>query len=357
MSANTPVRTVTEADFRPDWTPADKLRFCLNYATLAPSSHNSQPWVFRVLNDVVELYADRNRALRVVDPHDRELTISCGAALHHLRTAVRFFGHAEQTTVVPDPHHPDLLAAVKLGEPRPHDAHDVTLFRAMTDRRTNRGPYKPDPIPLDVLSRVLHPDDPHGVWLHWWDTPKDKHRLAELVGKGDKLQFSDPAFRDELAHWLRSNWTERGDGMPGSSQGVGLVESYVGPWVVRTFDVGDGTAAKDARLADGSPVLLAIGTDTDARERLLAAGQALSRVLLLAQSYGLAASYLNQPIEVPELRPEVAALTGRAGFPQLLLRLGYPTSLPPLTPRRRLEEVLQRLHLPGAGESPPREEL
>lgn len=350
MSANQPVRTAREADFRPDWTPADKLRFCLNFATLAPSGHNSQPWLFRVLNDVVELYADRNHALRVVDPHDRELTISCGAALHHLRTAVRFFGHAEHTTLLPDPHQPDWLATVKMGDARPHDHHDVLMFRAMPDRRTNRGAYKPDPIPTDVLSRVIHLDDPHGVWVHWWDTPHDKHRVAELVGRGDKIQFADPAFRDELAHWLRSNWTERGDGMPGFSQGLGLVESYVGPWVVRTFDVGDGTAARDARLADGSPVLLVIGTDADTREQWLAAGQALSRLLLVAQSYGLAASYLNQPIEVPELRPELTMLTGRNfGVPQLLLRLGYPTSVPPLTPRRRLEDDLQRLHLPGMG--------
>ena len=349
MSANQPVRTVSEADFRPDWTPAEKLQFCLNFATLAPSSHNTQPWLFRVLNDTVELYADRNHALRVVDPHDRELTISCGAALHHLRTAVRFFGHAEQTTLIPDPHHPDLLATVKLGEAKPHDYHDVLLFRAMPDRRTNRGPFKPDPIPTDALSKVLQLEDTHthSVWVHWWDLPNEKHRVVELVGLADKTQFADDAFRTELAHWLRSNLTEAGDGIPGYSQGLGVVESYVGPWVVRTFDVGDGTAAKDEKLADGSPLLVLIGTDTDTRAAWLAAGQALSRMLLVAQSYGLAASYLNQPIEVPEVRPTVAGLAGRTGFPQLLLRLGYPTTVPPLTPRRRLEDVMQRLHLPG----------
>lgn len=347
MSANQPVRTVSEADFRPDWPPAEKLRFCLNFATLAPSSHNSQPWLFRVLNDTVELYADRNHALRVVDPHDRELAISCGAALHHLRTAIRFFGHAEHTTILSDPHQPDLLATVKLGEIQPHDYHDVLLFRAMSDRRTNRGAYKPDQIPTDVLSKVLHLDDAHGVWVHWWELPNEKHRVAELVGAGDKAQFADDAFRAELAHWLRSNLTEAGDGIPGYSQGLGVVESYVGPWVVRTFDLGDGTAAKDERLADGSPLLVLVGTDTDTRAEWLATGQALSRLLLLAQSYGLAASYLNQPIEVPELRPAVAGLAGRTSFPQLLLRLGYPTSVPSHTPRRRLEDVMQRLHLPG----------
>ena len=71
--------------------------------------------------------------------------------------------------------------------------------------------------------------------------------------------------------------------------------------------------------------------------------------LCKAAAGGLAVSYLNQPIEVPEVRPAVAGLAGRVGFPQLLLRLGVPTGVPPLTPRRRLEDVLQRLHLPGMG--------
>ena len=109
----------TESDFRQDWPPADKLRFFLNYAVLAPSSHNTQPWLFRVVDDTAELYADRNRALRVVDPDDRELVISCGAALHHLRTAVRYFGHDDETGIASDGH-PDLLATVRLGRPHRH---------------------------------------------------------------------------------------------------------------------------------------------------------------------------------------------------------------------------------------------
>src|SRR6056297_3363168 len=72
----------------------DQLRFLLGYAIQAPSGHNSQPWLFRLRDDAVELYADRRRALPVVDPQDRELTMSCGAALDHLAVAARYFGPA-----------------------------------------------------------------------------------------------------------------------------------------------------------------------------------------------------------------------------------------------------------------------
>ncbi|NOT32243.1 MAG: hypothetical protein HOP15_17495 [Planctomycetes bacterium] len=51
----------------------------LELATRAPSSHNTQPWLFRARGDSIELHADRTRALPINDPHDRELTIRCGA--------------------------------------------------------------------------------------------------------------------------------------------------------------------------------------------------------------------------------------------------------------------------------------
>ena len=71
-------------------TPREILRDAVRGAVRAPSSHNTQPWLFRLVgDDALELYADRTRALPVVDPRDRELTISCGAALFHVRAALR----------------------------------------------------------------------------------------------------------------------------------------------------------------------------------------------------------------------------------------------------------------------------
>ena len=83
----------SESQFPKEGTKTEQLKFLLNYAILAPSSHNTQPWLFKIVGDkIVELYADRTRALALVDPVDRALTISCGAALSHLLIAIRHFG-------------------------------------------------------------------------------------------------------------------------------------------------------------------------------------------------------------------------------------------------------------------------
>ena len=109
--------------------------------------------------------------------------------------------------------------------------------------------------------------------------------------------------------------------------------------MIRTFDTGKGQAAKDQQLAEGSPVLAILGTEGDTPPEWLANGQGLAKVLLRARAEGVWASFLNQPIEVPELRLRLGDAIGQSGFPQLLLRMGYGSDVRP-TPRRPAEEVL-----------------
>ena len=77
--------SVSVEDFPAAGTPVEQMEFLLNYAVLAPSNHNTQPWLFEIHGEAIHLFADRTRALPMTDPEDRELIISCGAALLHLR--------------------------------------------------------------------------------------------------------------------------------------------------------------------------------------------------------------------------------------------------------------------------------
>src|SRR5690606_33728187 len=109
---------VSEAGFPRQGSSLEQLRYLLNYAVVAPSGHNTQPWLFRSIGDGVELFADRTRALPIVDPEDRELTISCGAALCQLRLAIAHFGFADVVELFPDAAQDCLLARVALGDAR-----------------------------------------------------------------------------------------------------------------------------------------------------------------------------------------------------------------------------------------------
>jgi hypothetical protein len=92
---------ISEAEFPRQGSLSEQLHHLLNYAVVAPSGHNTQPWLFRLTSDGVELFADRTRALPIVDPEDRELTISCGAALCQLRLTIRHFGFTDVVELLP----------------------------------------------------------------------------------------------------------------------------------------------------------------------------------------------------------------------------------------------------------------
>ncbi len=277
----------------------------------------------------------------VVDPDDRELVMSCGAALLHLRIAASHFGYEPVVSVLPEPDVPDLLARLSLGDPIEPSADDHALFYAIPHRRTNRRRFEHRDLPRSLLVALKEQASAEGARLQVVETAKQRDILADLVAAGDRIQGSDRRFRRELAAWLHPNRERTRDGIPGYALGIGDLLSHTLPFIIRTFDWGRGQAARDRQVVEGSPVLAILATHRDTPRDWIQAGQALARVLLRATADGVAASFLNQPIEVGELRPSVRELLSHPGYPQLLLRMGYGPEAPS-TPRRPTEEVLLR---------------
>jgi hypothetical protein len=75
---------------------------------LLSSSHNSQPWQFKIPGDGLLLIRDRSRSLPVVDPYDVTI-ISCGAALFNIRVALAHVGISARFDVLLDLLDEDLL--------------------------------------------------------------------------------------------------------------------------------------------------------------------------------------------------------------------------------------------------------
>ncbi|RKU05270.1 nitroreductase [Burkholderia sp. Nafp2/4-1b] len=316
------------------------LRSLLGYAVLAPSSHNSQPWRFLVNGTTISVCADRIRALPVVDPFDRELIISCGAALLNLRVALNHAGLAHTISTFPSEVDPDLLALVRICDDGYSDASLGELFDAIPERVTTRAPFESTAVPDAIQQSLIAAGVAEGADVACVDSITHRARVAELVAEADRQQFADPRFRRELASWIDPR--RHVDGMPAFAAGVPALLDFAAPVVttaVRTFDLGNGLAALHHQLVGASPLVICIATVRDDREAWLAAGQALERILLVATRVGYTASYLNQPIETAGLRAHLCHMLGLRGEPQLLLRVGRGPHTPH-SPRRPLDEVI-----------------
>ena len=342
MFLKTDIWNVQDTQFPVIGTLEEKLKFVLNYAILAPSSHNTQPWLFKIDSGVIYFYADRSRILPIADPDGRELIISCGAALFNLRIALHHFGYAGKIKTFPDSTDPDLLATIELGDPIQEATDEKLLFQAIQKRHTNRHDYQDWDVPETLLKSLQKDAISEGAILQVVKSDIARANIAELVAQGDHLQMADANFRNELATWVRPSTSKSHDGLPIYTHGIDEHWEFATPLfalVLRTLDMGQSVAERSRKLLQSSPAIVVLSTKFDKPADWLAAGQALQRVLLRSQVIKLFASFLNQPVQVPELRSQLSKLLGDKGYPQVVLRLGFGLEAKP-TPRRTVDEVI-----------------
>jgi hypothetical protein len=330
-------RHIHEDDFYEIEGAREQKEFLIRYAVLAPSSHNTQPWSFRITDDGIEVYADYGRRLPVCDPADRELLMSVGAAVTNLRVAAAHFGFESSVLYQPSDDASLPVALVSLTETCDPDEDLRRLFPAIQRRHTNRQEFEKREIEPDVLDRLCEAVEESEIAR--FVPPHERASVAELVDRADRLLLADERWRKELAEWVRPNDSADGDGMSGDAFGIPGPLSAFAPWLVRSFDIGESRGRVDRGLAENAAGLIVIAGDDD-RTSLLRAGETLERLLLFLTSLGIAYAFLNQPIEVPELRRDLWHLMRTAKPPQLLLRIGYARPVKLGMPRRKIDTVL-----------------
>lgn len=319
-------------------SPQGMLRFAVQWARLAPSGHNRQPWRFRLGPDYVDLLTDGTRVLPILDPDERELTMSCGVALFYLRLALRYLNQRDIVEMQPEASHPDRIARVRVGETTQRSCEDAKLFQAIPRRRTNRLAFFDRPVSEEIKTHLAEAVRREGASLYIVEDGPVRAAVAQLVGKGVRALYGTPAFRGEMSEWFHPLQEGDTDSISHFSNEIGELLTHSGP-LVSAVDGADLLVSQEQRFASEAPVLMVLGTQGDTREDWLIAGQALARLLLVAAANGINAAYLNQPIQVERLRPELQETVGIGEQPQLLLAMGYAPAVSP-APRRPMEDIL-----------------
>lgn len=320
---------------RREQAPSAVVERLVSLACLAPSVHNTQPWLWRYDADVLTLHADLSRRLPAEDPRGRNLTISCGAALHHLQFAARALGWETAVERLPDPADQTLLARVTVSRTARFGVArgDIDLLRT---RCTDRRRFTAWPVPADRLEDLCRRADHWAAQAEAVTSDAARFRLELLANQA--ISFLEVEGR-RLAE--QDRWIDRDgpDGIP-----LELLSEDPDPLHARSrFRPG---VLEDTRLVIHSGErVIALGGDHDDVGSWLRTGEAMSDLWLEATRAGMSVIPMTQPIEVESTRHEIARTVLTHRFePHLLLRIGWQAigrKGLPRTPRRPLRDVLQ----------------
>jgi Nitroreductase family len=323
-------------------TAEEITRYVVARAMWAPSVHNTQPWRFTADGGPrLSLYADTGRRLAAADPDGRELMISCGAALFSVRLALRSLGYIPETTVLPDPGQPTLVAQVSWRERAAADEFERRLSGQLLTRRTHRGAFDPEPLPPDTLAALRAGAAREGAALRI--VADDGHRaaLAAVVQAAEHQLRRDGESLSELARWTPAPGSACRDGVPVTSYPA-RPEHTEPDFPGRDFARGHGWGVPPLSLATShraAGVAALLTTADDDLADWVHAGQALQRILLTASICGAAVALHSQPLEVPWLREFVRTQLSDGAHPHLVLRIGLVTQVA-VSVRRDPEDVL-----------------
>jgi nitroreductase len=322
---------------------AEALEDAADRARLAPSVHNTQPWIIALRGDRLTLRADHGRQLTSLDPTGRALVLSVGAALFNVRAALARQGWAVEVARLSQPDDPNLLAEVFAVPGRP-DSELALLDDVIARRRTNRRSFDADPVPDDVLDRLRERAEREDTDLVVVRTEEDRGLAARMTQEADRLQNSDPAYRAELRRWTTRPPSAR-DGVPARAvPHSGGTEPDELP--LRNFDTTGAGELPAETQSDSRQTLVLLATRDDTPLAWLRAGEAFERLLLELTWLGWAASPVTQALEVPRTREQLRSELAGDAYPQMMLRIGRAAPTP-AAPRRRRDDVVRDSRRPS----------
>ena len=312
------------------------IRDVIRYATLAANSHNTQAWRFRLDESAIDILPDLSRRTPTVDPDDHHLFVSLGCAAENLLIAATATGRIGELAIDEDG---SSLRYVFSDGPAGSDA----LLAAITKRRSTRAEYDGRAVPAATIETLRQAAAMPGVRLIILTDRMRIDQVRDLVVAGNTAQVADPSFRRELKQWLRFNPLRAiasGDGLFSAASGNPVLPDLLGALAFDRFFTAGAENDKYARHIRSSAGIAVFVADREDRMHWIAVGRACQRFALAATNLSLKHAFINQPVEIAPLRPELASLIGENGHrPDIVMRFGYGPELA-FSPRRPLEAVI-----------------
>ena len=324
-------RDVRPEDYDQSLPLRERLIYLINYAVLAPSTHNTQPWLFRVSPSSIDILADRSRALPVIDPDDRSLLISCGATAGTLAKSLEAVGIEFHVVFLPDPKETDLVARIEVDGEGPIPENWNTILGTIRARKSVRKGFLRKSLKNSELQFLNDVKPTNDVIVEIVQEFGTEQLVLKSVFDSETTRLLDKHYLRENASWKHPFRTRSKDGIPDT---LGTSSSTPSLWAPENVD--DATGA-DSTIRFSR--VMVVMTPQNRPLNWVQSGFQMAYTLVEVTSHGLSAAIVSHPFQNEEVRFQVEALTESDWAAQILLRIGYAEHAS-LTPRRALLDVL-----------------
>ncbi|MBL8200858.1 MAG: Tat pathway signal protein [Chromatiales bacterium] len=298
----------------------------VRYATLAPSTYNSQCWRFVATRESITILPDPTRRSPAVDPDDHHLHVSLGCAAENIVQSAAAIGLGSVVETGPAPGD-GITVRLQLATP----ARSL-MADAIPLRQTTRAAYDGKPVPAAELSRLERIARGPGVTPVFATGAVQKRRLLELAAAASREWRADAAKLAELKRWTRfdeATALATRDGLAPGPAGRAALPPALGSALFGLLAASDRQLDQLVTRVRSSAGLLAFVAAVDDRAHWVEVGRAFQRFALLSTALGIRHDWVNAPTEQPALRPRLGMELGEpAGRPSLLLRFGYGPARP-----------------------------
>ncbi len=310
----------------------------VSYGVMAANSHNTQPWRFRVAERSIRIEPDFTRRCPVVDPDDHHLWASLGCAAENILVAAGAFGLRGEPAFLDGP-----VPRLELSF-EPTSVSAAAAFQAIPHRQCTRAAFSGAPVEAALVTDAERQAQTADVEIRILTAAKDMAAFADYVIAGNSAQLDDKAFVRELGSWIRFNETEALrtlDGLTYRSAGSPSLPSQLGrlllPLILRKGPEND----KYRRQIDSSAGIAVLTCASQSKQGWTAVGRAYERFALELTTAGVRHAFINQPVERPEIRAQLAGYLNLGDrLPDLIIRFGYGEQTP-RTLRRPAEAVME----------------
>jgi hypothetical protein len=317
---------------------AEQMRIVAEFASLAPSVHNTQPWRFVATPHSLEVHVDPERRLDYLDPRGRQRYVSCGIVTEFARLAIRSLGSACTVRLLPKGSKDTLVAKLVVGTGEPTTPAEQRLIDAVSRRFTDRGPYSDEPVSPLVLQQMREAASERRCWLRVLERPDDRLAAIRLASSAEAAESNDEDYRRELEQWQRTGPSP--DGIPRDAVVGWDTDQRVSDVPLRDFHGANEhpRPGSDEPPAVERDTIVVLGSDQDAPLNWLQAGRALADVLLVLTDADLVSQPIGPVLDLPTTRAQLRQELGLVGYPQLILRVGHGLRRP-VTGRRPVDSA------------------